>query len=246
MISVRDAGRRASRRIARVLSDSGFSRARWPRSYALLDVAFEPLATFQDYDPIYSARTDPWEYLSNPQEQKRYRLALEMLDRARKGRRFETVLEIGCSEGAFSEMLVGRCSSLLAVDFSPVALDRARHRRRWKPEVSFQLYDLRREPPPGGFELVLAMDILTAFRRPRLLRAAFEKVIDSVRPGGYLLVTEHRQHPVFERAWWARRLLRGGKWIVSALADQAELAQSDGCCTETHVLALFRRHKNPA
>jgi SAM-dependent methyltransferase len=246
MNSIRDVAYRARRRIVQAVNEAGFSRARWPRSYALLDVAFEPLATARDYDQIYSARSDPWDYVSNPEEHERYRLTLEMLDRARNGRRFETALEVGCSEGAFSELLAQRCDSLLAVDFCPLALDRARDRCRSERGVMFRLYDLRREPAPGRFELVVAMDLLSAFRRPGAMRKALEKLVESIGAGGYLLITDHRQHPIFEEAWWARRLLRGGKWIVAAVAENAALTKIEGSHTGTHVLALFQRREIPA
>jgi SAM-dependent methyltransferase len=243
---VRAADSHAGRKFFQRLNGAGFSRTRWPRSYALLDLAFEPLATVQAYNRIYSERTDPWEYLSNPQERERYRMALAMLDDVRKRRRFASVLEAGCAEGAFTELLAPLSESLLALDFCPLALDRARNRCRWDGTVAFGLCDLRRQSPPGEFELVTAMDLLSSFRRPALMRAVFEKLVAAMRPQGYLLVTEHRQHPAFEDAWWARRLLRGGRWIVSALAQHPSLVQIQSLQTDTHVLALFHRLELPA
>ena len=39
-----------------------------------------------------------------------------MVDSVRGGKRFRNALEIGCAEGAFTELLADRCHSLLAVD----------------------------------------------------------------------------------------------------------------------------------
>jgi 2-polyprenyl-3-methyl-5-hydroxy-6-metoxy-1,4-benzoquinol methylase len=165
------------------------------------------------------------------------------IDRARGGRRFETAFEVGCCEGAFTEIVANRSESLLAVDFCAIALDRARRRCKQKPRVNFQLFALRRDAVPGRFQLVLAMDVLHAFRRPGVMRAAVEKLIECAQPSGYLLLTDHRQHPVFESAWWGKRLVPGGKWILSAVAENPALIKLEDCRTSTHVLALFRRRE---
>jgi 2-polyprenyl-3-methyl-5-hydroxy-6-metoxy-1,4-benzoquinol methylase len=238
---IRAAGREASHKLGQKLRAVGFSRERWPRVYALMDVAFEPVGTPEDFDRIYVKGPDPWGYQSDPAERERHRLAAEMLDRTHNRGRFKRALEIGCGEGAFTEKLAVRCDLLVAADFSQVALTRALGRRQWEPSVAFRSYDLRREPLPGGFDLVVAMDILSAFRRPGVLRAACDKMVEGLWPGGYLMITENWQGPLFESAWWARRLLRGGTWIVSALADCGELIQVAEKRTPSHILALFRK-----
>jgi cyclopropane fatty-acyl-phospholipid synthase-like methyltransferase len=242
--SIRAAGRQASHNIGQKLRAGGFSRERWPRVYALLDIAFEPLGTSEAYDRIYVKGPDPWNYQSDPAQRERYWLAVELLDRVRNGRRFQRALEIGCAEGAFTERLALRCQSLVAADFSQVALIRALNRRQWEAGVTFETFDLRREPLPGRFELVVAMDMLAAFRRPGVLRAARDRMVEGLCPEGYLMVTENWQHPLFESAWWARRLLRGGKWIVSDFAQHRALDLVAEIHTATHILALFR--KRPA
>jgi SAM-dependent methyltransferase len=233
-------------RLVQVLRGIGFSRERWPFTFALLDAVFDPLGSARSYDRIYRARPDPWNYAGDSGERRRYRLAVGMLDRVLDGGRFTNALEIGCSEGAFTELLAPRSDRLLAVDFSLLALERARQRRQWNCGITFAHYDLRRDRVPGNFDLIAVMDVLTSFRRPGALRAAQEKIVEAVRPGGYLLVTDHRQEPVFETAWWARRLGRGGKWIISAFSDHCALTQIEACCTPTHALALFRRRQAPA
>jgi SAM-dependent methyltransferase len=229
-----------------VLKEIGFSRQRWPFTFALLDLAFDPLRNSKAYDRFYRARRDPWNYEADVGERQRHRLAAEMLDRVRNGRSFSNTLEIGCSEGVFTELLAPLSEVLWAVDFSTLALQRARQRRQWDSGVGFMHFDLRHDPVPGNFELVVVMDVLTSFRRPGALRAAQDKIVKAVRPGGYLLVTDHRQELVFETAWWARRLGRGGKWIISAFSEYSALTQIDARCTPTHALALFRRRPAPA
>ena len=236
---------RISPKLVQNLRGIGLSRERLPLVFALLDAAFDPLRDPQTFDRFYREQPDPWKYASDIGEGDRYRLATALLDGLLADRRcFESVVEIGCSEGAFTEVLAPRTQALLAVDFSTVALGRARQRRRWGPGAKFDRYDLRLDPPLGSFELVVVMDVLSSFRRPGALRNARDKLASCVRPGGYLLVTDHRQHPVFESAWWARRLIRGGQQVVSAFAQHPALTQLDGCRTDTHVLALFTRRED--
>jgi len=71
----------------------------------------------------------PWDYAS-PREQARFHHAAELLDVVRGNTCFRKALEVGCAEGAFTEFLAPRCESLLAVDVSAAALERALTRRR--------------------------------------------------------------------------------------------------------------------
>ncbi len=161
---------------------------------------------------------DPWNYAS-PREQRRLRLQAELLDSVRGGSLFREALEIGCAEGAFTEVLAPKCLSLLAVDLSPVALARARERCASCEHVQFLQWDLRRDPVPGQFDLIVATHVLDYIGRPAALKAIRAKLVDGLRPRGILLIGNVRQGEVLERASWARYLVRGGKWIDAFMAD---------------------------
>jgi len=192
------------------------------------------------FERKFRQQTDPWKY-NSPEGGERLRRALEILDRARGEKRFPQALEIGCAEGTFTAMLASRCDSLLAVDISPTALDRARTRCNAVSHVRFAEWDLRRDTPTDVFDLVVVMDVLTYFARLSALREARDKLVAAARPGGYLLIANPRQAEIFETAWWGRRLLRGGKWINTFMAEHHDLRLVTAVTDNSSVYTLLRK-----
>jgi 2-polyprenyl-3-methyl-5-hydroxy-6-metoxy-1,4-benzoquinol methylase len=80
------------------------------------------------YAKYIAANPDPWGYSSSASEltEQKFQAAIEMLSEL--GRNFDRALEIGCAQGRMTERLAPLCKELLAVDFVPVALERARAR----------------------------------------------------------------------------------------------------------------------
>ena len=80
-------------------------------------------APVEHFERLARESEDPWDYATSEYEQAKYRTTLEYLPE-RTGR----TLELGCSVGIFTAMLAPRTSHLVAVDFSPTALERAAER----------------------------------------------------------------------------------------------------------------------
>ncbi len=173
------------------------------------------------------SRTDPWYYTTNELQILRHRREAEMLDAIRGINRFGRVLEVGCAEGVFTEILAKRCDSLLAMDFNEVALARARQRLWWDEHVAFELLDLRVDPLPNVFDLILAIHVLDYIPNPLLLRKVREKLVRGLRPGGYLLIGSSSHDDINEKAWWSRYLLHGGQRINAFIAEHRELSVVD-------------------
>jgi len=169
-----------------------------------------------------SDREDPWGYTTSPDEMERFRSALNMLESAKVVGRFEHAFEVGCSEGVFTSMLAVHCEDLLAVDISQAALDRAALRCEGH-RVRFEQWDLFNLPAPSGLDLVVVMDVLELYFRPADVRFGRDKLAGSLRPGGFLLLGNSRQNPVFETAWWAKWMVRGGKRIAECFAEHPQL-----------------------
>jgi predicted TPR repeat methyltransferase len=112
---------------------------------------------------------------------------------------------------------------LLAVDISAVALARARERRAWDTRVRFAEWDLRVDPMRDIYDLIVIVHALEYIRNPLLIRRARAKLVDGLRPGGYLLVGTMKVSEVLENAWWSRFLLRSGKRINAFLARHPAL-----------------------
>jgi SAM-dependent methyltransferase len=195
------------------------------------------------YAKYIAANPDPWGYgswASGLTEQK-IQMAIDMVSRL--GRNFERAVEIGCAQGAMTELLAPLCKQLLAVDFVPVALERARARCRGT-NVSFARWDLASDPVPGQFDLIVVTDVLGSFGGRRDVRRARDKLVTALTPGGYLLYGDFIGDSLAQRihdSWPGRLLLfRPGK-ILGIFAAHPALVQVSRRNTEMHLLALFQK-----
>jgi len=191
------------------------------------------------FDTVFSSTPDPWES-SSAREQERFAVTLSVLE-ASGVDRFASAVELGCAEGVFTARLAPMCESLLALDFSQVALERAKARLRGYPGVTFRRWDMRNETLAGTFDLAVAMGVLTSLYRPGDVRRIADSIVSALSPGGYLLFSDVRQSTVFESAWWGRLVLRGGEQIRRLLSRDSRLDLVASADTQSHVFALYRR-----
>jgi hypothetical protein len=134
---------------------------------------------------------------------------------------------------------------VLAVDFSEIALARARRRCNWSNRVSFSRLNLRADPLPQEFELVVVMDVLNYFTRGEVRRHIRDKLVASIGEGGYLLVGDGHGDiqvgPLYQNEWWARPIVRGAKWQLETFARHQRLETLGERSNETHRYGLFRK-----
>lgn len=140
--------------------------------------------TRRKMDRVFSRGEDPYHYADSPYE--RARLDAMQAALAPRGR----ALEVGCAEGLFTERLAPLAKELVALDISPVALERARRRC---PGVRFEEADLRRWSPASGsrFETIVLGDVLYYLDKPLVqdeFRELFGRVASWLEPGGTLLL----------------------------------------------------------
>jgi SAM-dependent methyltransferase len=145
-------------------------------------------APVQHFERLAHESEDPWDYGSSAYEQAKYRLTLDYLPE-RTGR----TLELGCSIGVFTAMLAPRTSHLVAVDFSPTALERARERLGGAPDVELPRRRLPEEMPDGPFDTIVCAEILY-YWSPALVRDGLRRIEAALAPGGMLLAV-HWRHP---------------------------------------------------
>jgi 2-polyprenyl-3-methyl-5-hydroxy-6-metoxy-1,4-benzoquinol methylase len=182
---------------------------------------------------------DPWHYATDRREQECLRHQAEVLDRVRAGDRFGATLEVGCAEGVFTETLASRCASVLAVDLSPTAVERARRRADWPEAVTFGTWDLRAAPMPGEFDLIVVAGVLEYLHSPAGLRRAVEKLVGGLAPRGRLFVVSTRV-PAAESAWWARWFPRGARINRLVAADHLLRAVVEERA-DWYVISVFER-----
>ncbi len=187
------------------------------------------------------AKPDPYGYSRKSHEQARYQLAAAMIDRLRSEKPVPRALEVGCHEGAFTELLIDRCDSVVATEVSEEVLARARGRLGHEPKVEFMRSHIILDPVPGRFDLIMLMDVLEVIVRPRVLRSVRDKVVEALNPGGYLLVTNSAMSEVMERSWWGRLLVRGGRHINNDVARHPELEVVEDHDEHLHAITLLRR-----
>jgi len=232
--------RRLYLRLRRQLRRIRFLRSSWYLLLALVDLVRDPWRTVAAVDQDFARQADPWKY-NTPEGQQRFQRVVKMLDAVTSNLPFEQALEVACAEGAFTEFLAPRCKSLLAVDLSPTALERARGRRAWGSQVRFQQWNLGQDPLPGTFDLIVAMDVLCYFTRPGTLHKIRDQFVAGLRPGGYLLVGDFRLGEMYETTWWSRHLLRGGKWITEFMAAHPALRRVATDSSDTHMYVLLQK-----
>lgn len=207
---------------------------------AWLAVADTPDRNRQASLGAYAGAADPWNYES-PWGREHVDIAERLIAEAAGDAGFDTALELGCGEGWTTQRLARHARSVVAVDLSPVAIERAQARSA-APSVRFEVTDVMAERVPGRFEFVVSMGFIEIFRRPDRARRARQVVLDALAPGGQLLVSTVRQHPVVEEAAWASLLPRGARGIDRFLRAGGHLRLRRELETETHLFSIYAAH----
>lgn len=124
---------------------------------------------------------DPWHLRTSPYEGERARASLQVL----AGRCYGRALEVGCGEGTFTARLLERCDHVVGVDFSELALRRARRRFAGDGRVELRRLDVRVEDLDQSFDLVVCAELLYYMNARERERVA-DRLVRWVAPGGRL------------------------------------------------------------
>jgi SAM-dependent methyltransferase len=150
------------------------------------------------------------------------------------GRAGLLVLEIGCGEGAFVDVLRGqKVNSYVGVDFSPVVIEKAR--ARFSREIAegwvrFEVGDGRNFSTPERFDAVVFPECIEYLGDVQILLSHYETML---KPGGVIGVTQWlgiRPLRLWRRLKQFRTVLNeavvsaawGGAWVVTTLAPEAK------------------------
>lgn len=125
-------------------------------------------------------------------------------------------LDVACGEGRNAVWLARRGWDVVAADYSPAALRKARHiAADAGVDVTFVEADATSWDPAGRFDLVL----LCYLQLPRdLMARALQRVVPAVAPGGTLLVIGHDRRNLEEGV--------GGPSRPEVLLDHGEVAEA--------------------
>jgi 2-polyprenyl-3-methyl-5-hydroxy-6-metoxy-1,4-benzoquinol methylase len=208
----------------------------------LLDSSNRARATAEK---LYTFAENPFGF-DRELEQFRFERAMQMILEASNGNRFDRGLEVGCSEGMFTKLMAGCCTSVVALDLSSIAVERAKRRCGGLSNIVFGTWDARQDEVSGTYDLIVATGVLEYIYRPSTLKQACEKLVRALRPGGYLLLGNTVAGNDVENTWIGKMLIRGTLINDYMIADGRleTLSRSlDQCvCPFEHV--LLRRRKN--
>lgn len=147
------------------------------------------------------------------------RIAFENLVQ-RYGICFRSVADLGCGTGLFACYL-SRCWRIpvFAVDRSPEMLQVAKRNCR-DPNVCFLQQDIRRLRLPYPVDLITAnFDTMNHLLNGHDLKAAFQRIHASLRPGGHFIfdLLTHRQPSYFARGITIRLRAKAGREFLQQL-----------------------------
>ncbi|PSK87488.1 nodulation protein S (NodS) [Murinocardiopsis flavida] len=142
------------------------------------------------FDAMYAASADPWGFTTRWYEHRKRDLTTASLPRERYGRAFEP----GCSIGALTRALAGRCDSLLAWEGVPTVAAQAERDLADLAHVRVEQARIPRQWPEGDFDLIVLSELLYYFDDADLA-AVLAKSVASLRAAGTLIAV-HWQHPV--------------------------------------------------
>lgn len=140
-----------------------------------LDAAF--------FNNLYQQNQDPWNFDESEYEKNKYEQTMKLIPKER----YENVFEIGCSNGAFTLLLVQKCEKLLAVDSSSIAVENAKKRLSAFPQVLVREMEIPKEYPDDKFDLILLSEV-GYFLTESDLAIAKNKMIHSLVSGGNLIL----------------------------------------------------------
>lgn len=158
-----------------------------------------PFETFVDtagaaddhlFERLHRHASDPWDVRRASYEANKRALTLQALP----PRTFERAFEPGCSVGALTRELAGRCTTLVAQDLSPTAVAAARRHVTDLAGVEVRLGAVPADWPEGDFDLVVLSEV-GYFLSSDELDEVLDRITGSLRPGGVLLLC-HWRHPI--------------------------------------------------
>jgi hypothetical protein len=136
------------------------------------------------------------------------------------------------------------CEQLSAIDFIPLPLERAPERCGDFGNISFAKWDLKADPVPGTFDLIVVTDVLGSLGGQQDICHGRDKLVSALAPGGYLLYGDYLGQPwdqCLHDSCLGRLLLLRPRKIFGLIAAHSALVEVRRRETTVHLLALFRK-----
>ena len=183
---------------------------------------------------------DPFDYTSEYERIKYLHTLKEVVNR-----RPRAVVELACAEGSFTNLLAPHVESLLAVDISDIALDRARERCAAQKNITYSRMDITRILPEGEFDLAVCSEVLYYVGDRYALADFARNVAGIIKPGGFLVmahansVSDCRDNTGFDFSVY------GAKFIGETFAADGNFEFVSELRTPIYRVQSFRRRVQP-
>ncbi|MGB9553869.1 MAG: class I SAM-dependent DNA methyltransferase, partial [bacterium] len=130
-------------------------------------------------------KEDPWDYTQSPFEREKYQKTLHAIPPE-----VESILEVGSSEGVFTELLLQTGKKVVGIDVSETALQRAQTRlQKYTGQFELRKFNIVKDNGlEGKFDLILASEILYYLGDKNILLSLEEKFCTLLKENGYLLL----------------------------------------------------------
>jgi protein-L-isoaspartate O-methyltransferase len=135
------------------------------------------------FEDLYQKSSDPWQFETSEYEAEKYATTIAALAKSR----YENVFEIGGSIGVLTAMLAQHCDSLLSIDVSETAQQRARERCQELDNVRWQIMQIPQEYPEEMFDLIVLSEVGYYLSWDDLYQSQ-KLIIDRLQPKGHLLL----------------------------------------------------------
>ncbi|MGH8581783.1 MAG: class I SAM-dependent methyltransferase [Gammaproteobacteria bacterium] len=157
------------------------------------------------FERIY-LRRNPWHYEDTPYQRQKCDAALAVIPRQDYAR----VLEVGCGEGLFSELLLeGRnIGELIGLDISARAVQRAGTRCARFSNARFRSENALTAPLAGTFDLIIACEVL--YYLGAALAPLAERLAQHLAPTGRMVLV----HPWPQAVALHRSFVQSGGYVV--------------------------------
>jgi SAM-dependent methyltransferase len=120
----------------------------------------------ENFEARYRQNQDPWDFATSAYELGRYETTLSALSQTNYG----TVYEPGCSVGVLTAALAAMAERVIAIDFAPSAVLRARERCSAWPNVEIHCASAATYVPEPPLDLVVFSELGYYFDAPELAR----------------------------------------------------------------------------
>jgi SAM-dependent methyltransferase len=135
------------------------------------------------FEDLYQANPDPWDFETSDYEAQKYQTTINSLPKTH----YKNALELGGSIGVLTALLAQHCDSLLSIDVSETAQQKASDRCQDLPQVRFKIAQVPQDFPNETFDLILVSEVGYYLSWDDLKKTQ-QLIIKYLNKGGHLLL----------------------------------------------------------